>query len=104
MAVPGSIFSEGNYGTNKLLRDGAQFFCELDDLHTLLKLNKRKKSNELSEVENNILSIISDMPVHIDNIMRKTNMNRESLFKILFKMQTLNKIISLPGNYYAKIN
>ena len=59
---------------------------------------------ELSKVENNILSIISDMPIHIDNIMKKTNMSREALFKILFKMQSINKIVSLPGNYYAKIN
>lgn len=104
MAIPGSIFSEGNYGTNQLLRDGAHFFCGLEDLHTLLKLDERKKSNELSQVENNILSIISDMPIHIDSIMRKTNMSREVLFKILFKMQAINKIVSLPGNYYAKIN
>ena len=71
MAVPGSIFSEGNYGTNQLLRDGAQVFCGLEDLHALLKLDERKKLNELSKVENNILSIISDMPIHIDNIMKK---------------------------------
>lgn len=104
MAVPGSIFSEGNYGTNQLLRDGAQVFCGLEDLHALLKLDERKKLNELSKVENNILSIISHMPIHIDNIMKKTNMSREALFKILFKMQSINKIVSLPGNYYAKIN
>ncbi len=104
MAIPGSIFSKGSLGTNQLLREGAQVFTGLEDLHQLLKLDKKKDINELSPIEKNVLSVVSDIPIHIDNIMKKTNLSREVLFKLLFKMQVSNKIISLPGDYYAKIN
>lgn len=104
MAIPGSIFSKGSLGTNQLIREGAQVFTGLEDLHQLLKLDEKKDINKLSPIEKSVLSVVSDVPIHIDNIMKKTNLNREVLFKLLFKMQVSNKIISLPGDYYAKIN
>ncbi|MFQ9674292.1 MAG: hypothetical protein ACLRZT_13195 [Clostridium paraputrificum] len=42
-------------------------------------------------------------PTHRDEIVEKTCIDRSALVKVLFEMQIRNEIVSLPGNYYAKI-
>lgn len=103
MAVPGSIFSKNSQGCNKLIRDGAQMFCDMEDLRALLNLTCKDKERIISPIKQKILSIVSDEPVHIDEIVNKTFIDREAIFNVLFDMQIKNEIISLPGNYYAKI-
>ncbi|MDS0524904.1 DNA-processing protein DprA [Clostridium sp. SHJSY1] len=103
MAVPGSVFYKGSTGCNKLIRDGAQVFCSIEDLHMLLDLNSKKSNRIISPLKEKILSIISAEPVHIDDIVNRSVIDREVLFNVLFDMQIKNEIISLPGNYYAKI-
>jgi DNA processing protein len=103
MVVPGSIFSKGSIGCNKLIRDGAQIFCSMEDLYLLLKLENTKNIKILSPIKEKILKIVSDGPTHIDEIVNKAYVGREALFNVLFEMQNKNEIISLPGNYYAKI-
>jgi DNA processing protein len=103
MAVPGSIFYKGSSGCNKLIRDGAQMFCSMEDLHTILDLNSKESNRIISPLKQKILSIISEEPTHIDDIISKSVIDREVLFKVLFDMQIKNEVISLPGNYYAKV-
>lgn len=103
MAVPGSVFAKGSNGCNKLIRDGAQMFCTIEDVYTLLKLDFNKNEGILSPIKKKILSIIAKEPIHIDEIFKKSYIDREALFKVLFEMQIRNEIVSLPGNYYAKI-
>ena len=103
MAIPGSIYSKASNGCNKLIRDGAQVFCSMEDLHTLLGIDCKEKGGIKSPIKQKILSIISDEPIHIDDIVDKSFIDREVLFNVLFDMQIRNEIISLPGNYYTKI-
>ncbi|WP_294351817.1 DNA-processing protein DprA [uncultured Clostridium sp.] len=103
MAIPGSIYSKASNGCNKLIRDGAQVFCSMEDLHTLLGVDCKEKGGIKSPIKQKILSIISDEPIHIDDIVNKSFIDREVLFNVLFDMQIRNEIISLPGNYYTKI-
>nr|WP_243240328.1 DNA-processing protein DprA [Clostridium cibarium] len=103
MAVPGSIFFKGSSGCNKLIRDGAQIFCSMEDLHTLLDLRSKESKAIDSPVKKKILSLISEEPIHIDEIVNRSVIDREALFNVLFDMQIKNEIISLPGNYYARI-
>ncbi|MGG7176003.1 DNA-processing protein DprA [Clostridium paraputrificum] len=103
MAVPGPVFSKGSNGCNKLIKDGAYIFCDLDDLYTILKLECKQDNRIISPVKQKILSIIENEPIHINDIINRSYVDREALFKVLFEMQIGNEIISLPGNYYAKI-
>ena len=64
---------------------------------------KDKIENKKSTEVENILSIINNSPTHIDEIVKKSFIDREVLYKVLFEMQIRKEIISLPGNYYAKI-
>jgi len=94
----------GASGSNKLLRDGECICTDVQDLRTLLGLEyvnitPIKVIPEKSE----ILELITDSPVHIDDIFKNTSFDRGVLYALLFEMQIKSEIICLPGNYYVRI-
>ena len=104
MVIPGSVFSSESKGCNTLISEGALVFAEMADLHTALKLDIHRKNNKgISPVKRKILKVIEEEPKHIDYIESHCTFDREVLINVLFEMQMKKEIISLPGNYYAKI-
>lgn len=107
MAVPGSIFSKNSIGTNKLIKDGAVPLTNSKDIFQLLgvdyneKINKEKKLNGL---EKRIYGMISDNPIHIDDIIKITGVDITQIYELLFEMQLKKEIMCLNGNYYVKAN
>ena len=109
MAVPGSIFSYESKGTNKLIQDGAFPLTCANDIFNLMGIEmKGKKKTTLrsvsGQVNKKIYSIISDSPLHINDIIRITNIDIKQLYEVLFEMQIKNEILCLSGNYYVKVN
>lgn len=103
MAVPGSVLNGTSQGCNKLIRDGATPFTEIDDLYNFFNINKQKIQKIQNDVNKaHLLKVIDDEPKHLDYIMQSVNVDRKVLFELLFEMQNRNEIICLPGNYYAK--
>lgn len=103
MVIPGNVFSEKSRGCNKLIREGAAILTSFSDLILELKLNKENTNNKVNKEFDKILQVIKESPMHIDEIARKSFIDRDTLFKVLFEMQIRKEIVSLPGNYYAKI-
>lgn len=105
MAVPGSVIQRYSFGCNKLIKDGAEVFAELDDLFYYFNLNKKETKNKGVNSNKTLLEgIISREPIHLDDIMKSVNVDRQVLFELLFEMQNRNEIICLSGNYYAKLS
>ncbi|MCB2288369.1 DNA-processing protein DprA [Clostridium sp. CS001] len=109
MAVPGSIFSYESKGTNKLIKDGAFPLTCTDDIFNLLgmeiKVDKAIDTKVFdSKMHKGIYSIINDSPLHINDIVRITNIDIKQLYEVLFKMQIKNEILCLSGNYYVRVN
>ncbi|GIM27819.1 DNA processing protein DprA [Clostridium polyendosporum] len=104
IAVPGSIFSAQSKGTNKLIRDGAFVFTDIKELYELLKIKELNKKLTSNTLKSQILKLLKDKPVHIDEIIRNTNIDTSLIYELLFEMQFKNEIICLLGNYYVKIN
>jgi len=103
IAVPGSILYSGASGSNKLLRDGASICTDVQDLRVLLSLEHVNISPmKVAPEKSEILEIITDSPVHIDDIFKNTSVDRGSLYALLFEMQIKSEIICLPGNYYVR--
>lgn len=103
IVVPGSILYEGASGSNKLIRDGASICTDIADLRTLLSLEHIKINPMIFTPEKSeILDLITDSPVHIDDIFKNTSVDRGALYALLFEMQIKCEIICLPGNYYVK--
>lgn len=107
VAVPGSIFSDQSKGTNKLIRDGAYPFTDFTDLFDFLgvtyRINREKNINKLEGIKKKIIDIISDTPVHIDDIFARTNIDIKRLYELLFELQLENVVICISGNYYVKV-
>jgi DNA processing protein len=108
MAVPGQVFSSISRGTNKLIKDGAFPFTQIEDLFELLGIERQNKKKFVKKNTNSkkgkIVDIITDNPMHIDDIIKLTNIDITCLYGLLFEMQLDNEIKCLAGNYYVKIN
>ena len=104
IVVPGSIFYDGANGSNDLInRMGVEAFSTIENFRQLLNfdhvnITPLKFTPEKSE----ILDVLSDTPVHIDDILKNTSVDKGALYALLFEMQIKNQIICLPGNYYIK--
>ncbi|MEG0296030.1 MAG: DNA-processing protein DprA [Clostridium sp.] len=101
IAVPGRVGEVNSEGCNKLIRDGAASITEMEDLELFLGINKKKEAK--STTKNDLLKIIDREPLHLDDIIESINVDRKTLFRLLFEMQNTKEIICLPGNFYAKL-
>jgi len=103
IVVPGSILYDGASGSNKLIRDGASICTDVEDLRVLLSLEHINiKPMNFTPEKSEILDLITDSPIHIDDIFKNTSVDRGALYALLFEMQIKSEIICLPGNYYVK--
>jgi DNA processing protein len=80
-AVPGSIYSPGHRGTNKLIQDGeAKLVSSTEDILEELNLKMVTQQIELREIvptdptEAKLLSVLSDQPSHIDDVQRASGL------------------------------
>ncbi len=107
MAVPGSIFSKNSVGTNKLIKDGAFPLTSCEDIFELLGIEYNKKHNaerKISVLEKEVYNVISDNPMHIDDIIKVSGVDITQIYELLFEMQLKKEIMCLNGNYYGKVN
>ncbi|MBF6599165.1 MAG: DNA-protecting protein DprA [Dehalococcoidia bacterium] len=76
-AVPGSIYSPGSRGTNKLIQDGeAKLTLDVEDVLAELNLSMAAQQIEMTELlpadetESVLLRLLSTEPAHIDEVRR----------------------------------
>lgn len=109
MAVPGSVFSEKSKETNKLIRDGAYVFTGIESVLELLKISdKQEKKNKRvicsSKEMKKVYSILTDTPMHVDDIIRITNIDISLIYELLLEMQLEDNIKCIAGSYYVKVS
>lgn len=111
VAVPGSIFSKLSLGTNKLIKDGAIPYTDLEDLLFLIGIyNIKRNNNKVIRKEKNIdenisriLEVLSDRPIHINEIVKLTNIDIKHLYELLFEMQINFGVKCIDMNFYVKL-
>lgn len=106
MAVPGQIFSKNSIGTNKLIKDGAYPLTSIEDIYEMLHIvhNISYKNNNFVEKKyKKVYDILSDVPMHINEIIKIANIDIGSLHELLFEMQTNNMVRCIDGNFYVKV-
>jgi len=122
-AVPGKISSVTSSGANDLIKDGAKLVQSADDIIEELRHmeiaplsgeEKRKKEeailrktkayicNTLTENERKIYRILSDEPMHIDEILEKTKLDISQGSKALLELELKKLIEGLPGKQFAR--
>lgn len=111
-AVPGSIDSFKSTGCHYLIKQGARLVENSDDVLEELGLNfpyaektdtfTRGPLPPLDDFENMIYDIIGDYPVHIDQIVRQTNLESGEVSGTLMRMELKGLIRQLPGKMFVR--
>lgn len=111
LAVPGTISMKNSVGCNKLIQEGANIYLGYHSIYGLLTHNIKWYNQQKSSpstvksltLKDCILNIISDRPMHIDELQKHTNVDISLLYELLFEMQLNKEIISLSGNFYVRV-
>lgn len=109
-AIPGNIGSKLSKGANKLIKKGAKLVNDVDDILEEIggfigAKNKKKVLNTvqiegLEPAERLIYEILSNEQLHIDQIIKMSNLDSSTVLANLLSLE-LNGIVSqLPGKYF----
>jgi len=125
-AVPGSIDSSGSRGTNKLIKQGAKLIENVEDIleeilpqvtraPKLVKPDQRQKQPDdqqkiltsspdlvLKETEKTVWQVLSQKPVHIDQIITSTGLTAHEVHVILLNLELQGLIEQKPGKTYMR--
>ncbi|MCP4681445.1 MAG: DNA-protecting protein DprA [Desulfobacterales bacterium] len=113
-AVPGSIESFKSRGTHFLIKQGAKLIENADDILDELGLSERvlQKSGflkgvsvtppHMNESEKKIYEILSNYPMHIDQIVRQGDMDAGKVSSILMKMELTGLVKQLAGKMFVR--
>jgi len=116
-AVPGKMNSFTSVGTHGLIKQGAKLVSNVDDIieEVGIKLRdfnpikndkeceQKKMDIEIDENMDNIYKVISEKPIHIDEIIQQTNIEFEQLSFGLIKLQLKHLVKELPGKNFVKV-
>ncbi|MDD2234057.1 MAG: DNA-processing protein DprA [Desulfitobacteriaceae bacterium] len=126
-AVPGPIFSEMSKGTHYLLRSGAKIAEGAEDIWAeiswwsnyssgqFVNKNDKKTAGNIKgtcvdsretvdqEISSAILNLLSDIPLHIDQIVLQCNYSAGHIALNLLELQLQGEIEQLPGQYYVLV-
>lgn len=109
-AVPGQITSNQSGGTNNLIKQGAKIVTTVEDIleelniennNKLVAINDEVKYN-LGNDEKVIYSSISNLPIHLDNIIKNTNFTINKLNTIITLLELKGIIKQLPGKQFVR--
>ncbi len=105
-AIPGSIFSPTSIGTNSLIKSGAKMVTCVQDILEEFNLSQSPKTKQatLKLPENSeeevLLNILSDVPMHIDNISKSANLTVAKISSTLTMMEIKGWVKNLGGQNY----
>lgn len=120
-AVPGPIFSEQSKGTHQLIKSGAKLVGDSDDIlselpprtrgsyaqqsEILAQPSKEYIKGEKNRVEDSpwqeILQLLSDTPLHIDQLTTACTLSADNIALGLLELQLSGEILQLPGQNFV---
>lgn len=114
-AVPGSIESFKSSGTHRLIKQGAKLVEHardiLEELHWEEPVNPRKAEADppqtvrklvLSSEEKQIWDLLSEEPLHVDEISRKSAIGISRVLSVLLEMELKGLIRQRPGKFFVR--
>lgn len=109
--IPGKITDIQSRGTNRLIRDGARPFYDkseiLDFLQTWQARDPQKMNKPLQEAfstpeEKIILELITNEPLHIDEIVRKSGISLSNISSTIVLLELKGLVIETAPQTYQK--
>lgn len=108
-SVPGSIFSPTSIGTNNLIKSGAKPVTCVQDILEEFDFSRAEKPKQITlkipenKEEEILLSILSDVPIHIDNIAKQSNLGTSAISSTLMMMEIKGWTKNLGGQNYVSL-
>ena len=117
-AVPGSPGHARSRGANRLLKEGARLVESAEDivedicpqlegttqpgLPLAMPSVAPEPASRLSLDEAQVITLLSDAPVHVDELSRHLHMEAQKVLGLLLSLETRGFARSLPGKFYVK--
>ena len=108
-AVPGNINAPQSQGTNRLIRDGAQPLLNPQDVLEALNLTMVTEHRAIrvalpsDPVESRLYKLLSQQPMHVDEIRSQTNMPIEAVSAALAMMELKGMVRQVGGMNFVAV-
>ena len=108
-AVPGSILAPQSKGTNKLIQNGALPLLSVNDLMQALDLTRMsehksaRKMIPTNETEARLINVLSEEPLHVDEIRNRTELPIEKVSATLALMELKGMVRQVGGMNYVAV-
>lgn len=108
-AVPGSILAPQSKGTNKLIQNGALPLLSVNDLMQALDLTRmgnQKAARKIipgDETEARLMKVLSEEPLHVDEIRNQTELPIEKVSATLALMELKGMVRQVGGMNYVAV-
>ena len=108
-AVPGSILAPQSKGTNKLIQQGALPLLSVDDLMQVLDITRvgehmaARKIVPGDALEAKVLNILTNEPLHVDEIRSQSELPIEKVSSILALMELKGMVRQVGGMNYVAV-
>ena len=102
--LPGNVDIKNSSGTNELLKADAKIVTNIDDIlqDITLKPATKKDEFEMKDEYKNVYDVITNSPIHINQICKKANISIAEANQTLTMLEIEGLIKSLPNNEYIK--
>ncbi len=115
-AIPGQMDSVTSTGTHRLIKEGAKLVSGVDDIIDEIGIQFRAPST-LSQENNTaphqtptldkyiegVYTMLSQTPLHFDEIIERTNLNINECSLAIMKLQLRHLIKELPGKNFVRV-
>lgn len=110
-AVPGAVKNATSFGTNRLIKDGAQVVTEAADILQLLwpalpsAREKQAEESLAAELEGPALQLYQNLdfePQHADDLGRRCGLTPMEVSAILLDLELRGGVRTLPGGRYVR--
>jgi DNA processing protein len=111
-AVPGNVGAESSQGTNQLIKEGAKLVVSSGDILEEILPQWRRDENKIEEVEDRgkrlseeerrVYALLGDAPLHIDAIIRETQLEPGKVSSLLLNLELKGMVSQWPGKSFTK--
>lgn len=107
--IPGSLDNPKSIGTNNLIKEFAKIVTSPKDvinnynfLHKIEVNSNTLVKEQIPEEYKKIYSLITDMPININDIAKKSLLELREVSSKLTMLELDGKVVKLPGNMYIR--
>ena len=111
-AIPGNVGAQGSRGTNQLIKEGAKLVESSEDiLEEILPQWRREEKTlpiiespapDLTEEEEILYKLLGETPLHIDAIIRESQLDPGKVSSLLLNLELKGLISQSPGKCFSK--